>query len=257
MTVMTTQPPLPLIPTGATEIGAAAAMIEDEHGGRVFVHGNLAFAWDAGDTAGRRFAAVSVMRIKAATQVQVAAAFDTSPLTLWRWAQALSAAGVSALVPHRKGPRRASKLTPEVTATIAVLREQGLSLRAIGERVAVSEASVRRALSDTDTDIDTDTDTDDPTTVSDADTETQTDTETETETDDLTTVSDETEVETEAEAEAEAESEAEAKAEAKARRRPRRRRIVLQRFPMIRPCRCRCWLIRSIAAASGRWRRSG
>lgn len=149
MTVMTTQPPLPLIPTDATEIGAAAALIEDEHGGRVFVHGHLAFAWDTGDTAGRRFAAVSLMRIKAGTQVQVAAAFDTSPLTLWRWAQALSAAGVSALVPHRKGPRRASKLTPEVTATIAVLREQGLSLRAIGERVAVSEASVRRALAET------------------------------------------------------------------------------------------------------------
>src|SRR6202158_5349166 len=73
--------------------------------GRVFVHGNLSFAWDAGDTAGRRFAAVSLMRIKAATQVQVAAAFDTSPLTVWRWAQALSAAGVSALVPHLKGPR--------------------------------------------------------------------------------------------------------------------------------------------------------
>lgn len=108
---MTTQPPLPLIPTGATEISAAAAMIEDEHGGRVFVHGNLAFAWDGGDTAGRRFAAVSLMRIKAATQVQVAAAFDTSPLTLWRWAQALSAAGVSALVPHRKGPRRAAPRT--------------------------------------------------------------------------------------------------------------------------------------------------
>ena len=68
MTVMTTQPPLPLIPTGATEIGAAAAMIEDDDGGRVFVHGNLSFAWDAGDTAGRRFAAVSLMRIKAATR---------------------------------------------------------------------------------------------------------------------------------------------------------------------------------------------
>src|ERR1700694_6212701 len=179
MTVMTTQPPLPLIPTGATEIGAAAAMIEDDDGGRAFVHGNLSFAWDAGDTAGRRFAAVSLMRIKAATQVQVAAAFDTSPLTVWRWAQALSAAGVSALVPHRKGPRRASKLTTEVIATIAVLREQGLSLRAIGERVAVSEASVRRALSDTDTDTDTETDTDN-----------ETETETETETDDPTTVSD-------------------------------------------------------------------
>src|ERR1700682_5379934 len=174
MTVMTTQPPLPLIPTGATEIGAAAAMIEDDDGGRVFVHGNLSFAWDAGDTAGRRFAAVSLMRIKAATQVQVAAAFDTSPLTVWRWAQALSAAGVSALVPHRKGPRRASKLTPEVIATIAVLREQGLALR------GVAEASVRRALSDTDTETDTETETetetetDDPTTVSDAESEPET-----------------------------------------------------------------------------------
>ena len=142
---------MPLIPAGATEIGAAAAMIEDHDGGRVFVHGNLCFAWDAGDTAGRRLAAVSLMRIKAATQVQVAAAFGTCPLTVWRWAQALSQAGVSALVPQRTGPRRASKLTPEVIATITGLREQGLSLRVIGERVAVSEASVRRALSETET----------------------------------------------------------------------------------------------------------
>ena len=148
MTVMTTQPPLPLVPAGATEIGAAAAMIEDHDGGRVFVHGNLCFAWDTGDIAGRRLAAVSLMRIKAATQVQVAAAFGTSPLTVWRWAQALAQAGVSALVPQRTGPRRASKLTTEVIATITGLREQGLSLRVIGDRVAVSEASVRRALSE-------------------------------------------------------------------------------------------------------------
>jgi hypothetical protein len=108
MTVMTTQPALALIPAGANEIGAAAAMIEDHDGGRVFVHGNLCFAWGTGDTAGRRLAAVSLLRIKAATQVQVAAAFGTSPLTVWRWAQALSRAGVSALVPQRSGPRRAS-----------------------------------------------------------------------------------------------------------------------------------------------------
>ncbi len=146
MTVMTAQLPLPLIPTGATEISAAAALIEDVEGGRVLVHGNLCFAWDAGDIAGRRLAAVSLMRIKAASQVQVAAAFGTSPLTVWRWAQALSRAGVSALVPHRTGPRRASKLTTAVITTITDLREQGLSLRVIGERVAVSEASVRRAL---------------------------------------------------------------------------------------------------------------
>ena len=69
----------------------------------MFVHGNLSFAWDAGDTAGRRFAAVSLMRIKAATQVQVAAAFDTSPLTVWRWAQALSAGGGQRTGPAPQG----------------------------------------------------------------------------------------------------------------------------------------------------------
>ncbi len=98
MAVMTTQQPLPLIPAEATEISAAAAMIEDAEGCRVYVHGNLCFAWNAGDIAGRRFAAVSLMRTKAATQTQVAAAFEASPLTVWRWDQALSAAGVPTFI---------------------------------------------------------------------------------------------------------------------------------------------------------------
>ena len=79
MAVMTAQPPLPLTPRDARPVGAAAAIIEDDDGGRVFVHGNLAYAWDAGDTAGRRFAAVSLMRIKAATQLEVAEAFAVTP----------------------------------------------------------------------------------------------------------------------------------------------------------------------------------
>ena len=70
MAVMTVQPPLPLAPGDARPVGAAAAIVEDGDGGRVFVHGNLAYAWDAGDTAARRFAAVSLMRIKAATQLR-------------------------------------------------------------------------------------------------------------------------------------------------------------------------------------------
>ena len=63
MAVMTAQPPLPLLPSDARALGAAAAIVEDGEGGRVFVHGTLAYAWDDGDVAGRRFAAVSLMRI--------------------------------------------------------------------------------------------------------------------------------------------------------------------------------------------------
>ena len=50
--MMTVQPPLPLVPDGARPVGAAAAIIEDDDGGRVFVHGNLAYAWDVGDSRG-------------------------------------------------------------------------------------------------------------------------------------------------------------------------------------------------------------
>ena len=76
---MTAQPPLPLVPDDARPVGAAAAIVEDDDGGRGFVHGNLAYAWDAGDSAARRFAAVSLMRIKAASQLEVAEAFAVKP----------------------------------------------------------------------------------------------------------------------------------------------------------------------------------
>lgn len=76
MAVMTAQPPLPLVPDDARPVGAGAAIVEDDDGGRVFMHGNLAYAWDAGDFAACRFAAVSLMRIKAATQFEVADDID-------------------------------------------------------------------------------------------------------------------------------------------------------------------------------------
>ena len=54
MAVMTAQPPLPLVPDDACPVGTAAAIVEDDDGGRVFVHGHLAYAWDGGDCAARR-----------------------------------------------------------------------------------------------------------------------------------------------------------------------------------------------------------
>ena len=69
----------------ARPVGTAAAIVEDDAGGRVFVHGNLAYAWDVDDAAARRFAAVSLMRIKVATQLEVAEAFAVTPATVRRW----------------------------------------------------------------------------------------------------------------------------------------------------------------------------
>ena len=146
MTAMTSQLPLALTPQGARPIGMAAAIVEDDDGGGVFVHGNLAYAWDGGDAAGRRFAAVSVMRIKAATQLQVAQAFAVTPATVRRWETQLAEAGVAGLLGERKGPKRKSKLTDDTVADIRRLREGGASYRGIAADIGVSQGSVRNAL---------------------------------------------------------------------------------------------------------------
>lgn len=146
MAVMTVQPPLPLAPQDARPIGTAAAIVEDGDGGRVFVHGNLAYAWDGGDAAARRFAAVSLVRIKAATQLEVAEAFAVKPATVRRWEAQLTESGVAGLLGERKGPKRKSKLTAEAVAGIHRLRDGGASYRAIAAETGVSEGSVRNAL---------------------------------------------------------------------------------------------------------------
>jgi hypothetical protein len=148
MTAMLTQPPLPWLPEGAVEIAPGVGLVTGPDGGVVWVHGMATFAWDAGDEAARRLAAVGLCspRLRAATQAQVAAAFGVIPVTVWRWARALEHGGVAGLVPEAKGPRRASKLTPPVVARIAGLEGQGKSRAQIAAACGVSESSVRNAL---------------------------------------------------------------------------------------------------------------
>src|SRR5437660_6293513 len=114
MTAMLTQLPLPWLPEGAAEIAPGVGLVTGPDGGVVWVHGLATFAWDAGDEAARRLAAVQLVQLKAATQVQVAQAFGVIPVSVWRWAKALAGGGVAGLVPAIKGPQRASKLTPQV-----------------------------------------------------------------------------------------------------------------------------------------------
>ena len=109
MARMLGQLPLPLLPAGAAEVGPGAGLLTGEDGGLVVVHGLATFAWDAGDEAGRRLAAVQLVRLRAASQLQVAGAFGVDPATIWRWDQALSSGGVAGLVRARCGPKGASK----------------------------------------------------------------------------------------------------------------------------------------------------
>ena len=146
MAAMLTQLPLPLLPADAEEIAPGVGLVTGTGGGLVLVHGLATFAWDAGDEAGRRLAAVQLVRLRAASQAQVAEAFGVDPVTVWRWDQALTEGGVAGLVPARKGPKRASKLTGEVVARVRELDGQGKTLAQIAAVAGVSVSSVRNAL---------------------------------------------------------------------------------------------------------------
>jgi hypothetical protein len=147
MAGMLTQLPLPLLPAGAAEIAPGVGLVTgDGGGGLVSVHGLATFAWDAGDEAGRRLAAVQLVRLRAVSQAQAALAFGVDPVTVWRWDQALAAGGVAGLVPSRRGPKGASKLTPQLAARIAGLDAAGATLGEIAAATGVSTFSVRNAL---------------------------------------------------------------------------------------------------------------
>ena len=146
MARMLSQLPLPLLPARAAEIAPGVGLLDGEGGGLVTVHGLATFAWDAGDEAGRRLAAVQLVRLRAASQGQVAEAFGVDPATIWRWDQALGADGVAGLVPARRGPKGASKLTPELVERIAGLDAAGSTLQEIAAATGVSTFSVRNAL---------------------------------------------------------------------------------------------------------------
>src|SRR6266852_4187303 len=97
---MLSQPVLPLLLAGAEEVAPGVGLVTGADGGwLVTVHGLATFAWDPGDEAGRRLAAVQLVRLRAASQGQVAAAFGVDPATIWRWDRALASGGVAGLVP--------------------------------------------------------------------------------------------------------------------------------------------------------------
>jgi transposase-like protein len=147
MAVMLTQVPLPWLPGDAEEIAPGVGVVPGaDGGGVVWVHGLATFAWDCGDEAARRLAAVQLVRLRAAARNRVAAAFGTDPVTVWRWDRALRQDGVAGLVPARKGPRGAWKLTPELAERIRELDAGGRNLTAIAAECGVSTFTVRAAL---------------------------------------------------------------------------------------------------------------
>ena len=140
------QPPLPMLPGIARPIGDAAGVCEDDNGGVVFIWGNAALTWDAGDNGARRFAAVQLVATKTARPSEVAHAFGVSTMSLWRWQRDFADAGLAGLIAQKKGPRNQRKVTEKIAARIKGLRAQGMTLQAIADEVGLSTYPVRQVL---------------------------------------------------------------------------------------------------------------
>src|SRR4030081_1800983 len=126
-------PQTALLPPLTRSIGPIAGIEENDKGGVVFVYGWATMSWGAGDEMGRRLAALQLVRLRVASQKQVAAGFTTDPATLWRWDQSQRAHGLAGLLSERRGPRGPHKLTAELCEEIRRLDGEGLSLRKIAE----------------------------------------------------------------------------------------------------------------------------
>jgi transposase len=140
------QPVLPLLPAQARSVGPSVGLLEGTEGGVVFVFGLVTFTFDCSDQAGRRLAAVQLVRTKIASARDVASAFGVTETTLWRWVGAFTDGGVAALVPEQSGPKGPSKLTERLRTRIVAADAAGLTLSKIAAQVGVSTATVRVAL---------------------------------------------------------------------------------------------------------------
>src|SRR5699024_6912336 len=145
MGVMTAQPPLNLVAEPhAVPIGPGAALVEDDTGGRVYVHGNLVHLWQAGEQDLRRLAAVQLIDTKAALVRDVAFAFGVTQPTLWRWRDQLTTQGLIGLVSEKRGPKGPSRVTPQIQAEILTRRTQGETLQQIANATGVSISTAAR-----------------------------------------------------------------------------------------------------------------
>ena len=111
------------------------------------VHGLATFAWDAGDEAGRRLAAVQLVRLRAASQAQVAAGVRGEPGHGVAVGPGAGRGRGGRSGPGPAGDRSgASKLTPELAARIRELDAAGATLAADrrGDRGVDVHASATR-----------------------------------------------------------------------------------------------------------------
>lgn len=102
----------------------------------VFLNGHAAARYACDDKVAERVLLTQLAEVVPLPDRQIAAAFQIHPVTLCRFRAMARSGGAAALVPSRSGPKGPSKLTPKIEARCRALRQQGLSFRAIAQKVS-------------------------------------------------------------------------------------------------------------------------
>src|SRR5215469_13367182 len=102
----------------------------------VFLNGHLVARYRCDDKGTERVLVTQLAEVVPWPDRQIAAAFDLHPVTLSRFRRQARQGGAVALLPRKSGPQGPRKRTPQREARCRALRAQGLSLRAIAERVS-------------------------------------------------------------------------------------------------------------------------
>ena len=102
----------------------------------VFWNGHAAARYSCDDKVAERVLVTQLAEVVPLLDRQIAAAFQIHPVTLSRFRAMARSGGAAALVPSKSGPKGPSKMTPKIEACCRALRQQGLSYRAIAQRVS-------------------------------------------------------------------------------------------------------------------------
>ncbi len=102
----------------------------------IFLNGHLVARYPCQDKGTERVLATQLAEVLPLPDKDIALAFGVHPVSLSRFRSQARGAGAMALMPRRTGPKGPSKMTPRLTARCRQLRQEGLSLRAIAERVS-------------------------------------------------------------------------------------------------------------------------
>jgi prepilin-type processing-associated H-X9-DG protein len=137
---------MPVVDDGRVMVNERV-LLQDFEGVRiVLVDGNLFYRYPLGDRHEERFLVATLAHSGLAGLKDLSRAFGIDRSTVSRYRRRLEEEGARGTLPKKRGPKGPHTVTRAVQRQILCLKEQGLSSRAVGRRLGISERSVRRAL---------------------------------------------------------------------------------------------------------------